>query len=234
MPADAVAHESLDLGGWYAGDAAGFGSLILQKRMRHIVPVTHAAFVRMRWAHPVAAVIEEAAGERSGRAPEPELPGDRIGGAPGLNGFEQIAGEDRLMLAAMHLASIDDLADVEPVLEQMGQRSDAKADAAAPAAIATAIDLGPNALPIELREQSPHGAKLQIAGEDGAHHRRLLRRASALLAAAGIAERHGSADPEALALGGRDLVAHPLADHLALELGKGEQHVEREPAHAGR
>ena len=48
-----------------------------------------------------------------------------------------------------------------------------------------------------------------------------------------IAERHGSADPEALALGGRDLVAHPLADHLALELGEGEQHVEREPAHAG-
>jgi hypothetical protein len=46
---------------------------------------------------------------------------------------------DRLMLAAMHLASIDDLADVERVLEQMGKRSHAEADAAAPAAIATAI-----------------------------------------------------------------------------------------------
>ena len=45
-----------------------------------------------------------------------------------------------------------------------------------------------------------------------------LERGKALL-------RHGSANPEALALGGRDLVAHPLADHLALELGKGEQHV---------
>ena len=66
--------------------------------MRNIVPVTHAAFVRMRWAHAVAAVIEEAAGERSGRAPEPKLPGDRVGGAPGLRGFEQVAGEDRLML----------------------------------------------------------------------------------------------------------------------------------------
>ena len=126
MPADAVAHESLDLGGWYASDAAGFGFAILQKRMRNIVPVTHAAFVRMRWAHPVAAVVEEAAGERSGRAPEPELPGNDIGGAPGLHGFEQIAGEDRLMLAAMHLVPIDDLVDVEPVLEQMGKRSDAK------------------------------------------------------------------------------------------------------------
>src|SRR3984893_13806641 len=223
MPADAVAHESLDLGGWYAGDAAGFGSLILQKRMRHIVPVTHAAFVRMRWAHPVAAVVEEAAGERSGRAPEAELPGNDIGGAPGLHGFEQIAGEDRRMLAAMHLTPIGDLADVEPVLEQMGKRSDAEADAAAPAAIATAIDLGPDALPIKLRDQSPDGAKLQIACEDGADHLRLLGHHFELLIDAAIAERNGSADPEALALGGRDLVAHPLADHLALELGKGEQ-----------
>ena len=52
-------------------------------------------------------------------------------------------------------------------------------------------------------------------------------------ATAAIAERNGPTDPEALALGGRDLVAHPLADHLALELGKGEQHVEGKPAHAG-
>ena len=65
-------HESLK--DWYASDAAGFGFAILQKRMRNI-----AAFVRMRRAHPVAAVVEEAAGERSGRTPEPELPGNDIG-----------------------------------------------------------------------------------------------------------------------------------------------------------
>src|SRR5262249_14654990 len=46
-------------------------------------------------------------------------------------------------------------------------------------------------------------------------------------------EGNGSADPEAFALGGRNLVAHPLADDLALELSKGEQHVEGKPAHAG-
>jgi hypothetical protein len=44
-----------------------------------------------------------------------------------------------------------------------------------------------------------------------------------LLVDAALAEWNGSADPEALALGGRNLVAHPLADHLTLELGKGEQ-----------
>src|SRR3984893_18644164 len=125
-------------------------------------------------------------------------------------------------------------ADVEPVLEQMGERSHAEADPATLLAIAAAIDLGPDPLPIERREQSPQGAKLQIAGEDGAHHLRLLGHDLELLVDAAIAERHGSADPEALALGGRDLVAHPLADHLALELGNGEQHVEGEPAHAER
>src|SRR6202035_149226 len=145
-----------------------------------------------------------------------------------------IAAEYRLMLAAMHLTPIGDLAEVEPVLEQMGERSHAEADTAAIAAIATAIELGPDALPIKLREQSPHGAKLQIPGEDGAHRLRLLGHHDELLVDAAIAERHGFADPETLALGGRDLVAHPLADHLALELGKGEQLVEGEPAHAGR
>src|SRR5580692_9133147 len=55
-----------------------------------------------------------------------------------------------------------------------------------------------------------------------------------LLADAAVAERHRAADPDALALGGRDLVAHPFADHLPFELGEGEQHVEGQPAHAAR
>ena len=40
-------------------------------------------------------------GQKGGSASELDLPGDGIGGAPGLHGVEQIAGEDRLMLAAM-------------------------------------------------------------------------------------------------------------------------------------
>ena len=81
--------------------------------------------------------------------------------------------------------------------------------------------------------KAPIEPSSQIAAEDGADRLRLLGHDFELLVDAAIAERNGSADPEALALGGRDLVAHPLADHLALELGKGEQHVEGEPAHAG-
>jgi hypothetical protein len=141
VPADPIAHEGLDLRGRHASDAACIGLAILQKRMRHIIPVTHAAFVRMRRAHAVAAVIKKAASHKGGRAPELHVAGNGIGGAFRLHGFEQLTGEDRLMLAAMHLASIDDLADVEPVLEQMCQRSHAEANATAPAAIAAAIEL---------------------------------------------------------------------------------------------
>ena len=56
------------------------------------------------------------------------------------------------MLAAMDLTPIGDFADVEPVLEQMGKGTHAEADTAALAAITPAIDLGPYALPIELRD----------------------------------------------------------------------------------
>ena len=66
-------------------------------------------------------------------------------------------------------------------------------------AIATGTGLGLDASTIEFRDQSPHGAKLQILGEDGAHRLRLLGHHDELLIDAAIAERHGSADREALA-----------------------------------
>src|ERR1700758_1374165 len=137
------------------------------------------------------------------------------------------------MLAAIHLTSIMDLANVEPVLEQMGERSHAKPNPTPLLALPAPIDLRPDAPPVELREQRAHGAQLQIKAENGADRLGLFGQDFELLIDAAIAEGNGSADPQALALGGRNLVAHPLADDLALELGKGEQHGEGEPAHAG-
>jgi hypothetical protein len=40
--------------------------------------------------------------------------------------------------------------------------------------------------------------------------------------------------PQPFALGSADLVANPLAGDLALELRKGQQHVEGQTAHRGR
>src|ERR1700720_4205222 len=186
----------------------------------------------MRRAHAIAAIVEKAAGQKSRRTLEPDLPGDGVGGEFFLHGLEQVATKDRFVLATMHLTPIGDFAGVEPVLEEMGERPHAKANTAALAAIAAAIDLGPDAPPVELCNQSAHGAELEIKAEDGADRLCLLGHDFEFLVEAAIAERNGSADPEALAFRGRDLVAYPLADHLALELGKGEQHIEGEPPHA--
>ena len=48
-----------------------------------------------------------------------------------------------------------------------------------------------------------------------------------------VAERRHAADPKALALGGGDLVADALGGDLALELGKRQQDVQRQPPHRG-
>jgi hypothetical protein len=96
----------------------------------------------------IAAIVDEASGQEGGRASEPDLPGNGVGGEFFLHGLEHVAAEDRLVLAAMHLTPKGDLADVEPVLEEMGKRSHAKANSAALAA--AAIDLGPDTPPVEL------------------------------------------------------------------------------------
>ena len=56
--------------------------------MRHIIPVAHAALVRMRRAHPVAAVVEEAAGQNGRKVSEPNMPGDGVGHALGLHSLK--------------------------------------------------------------------------------------------------------------------------------------------------
>jgi hypothetical protein len=62
--------------------------------------------------------------------PAPQRPGDSVAGKPGLHRREQVAVEDRLMFSLVNLAPVHDLADVEPVLEQMRQRPAPEADAA--------------------------------------------------------------------------------------------------------
>ena len=46
-----------------------------------------------------------------------------------------------------------------------------------------------------------------------------------------VAQRRPAAHPHAPLAGCGELVPDALADHLALELGKGQQNVQRQPAH---
>jgi hypothetical protein len=75
------------------------------------------------WAHAVAAVIEDAARQQGG--------GVRPGGRRpfrldelSLNFLEQVTIEDRLMFCGTDLALEQDLADVEPVAQEIGERAD--------------------------------------------------------------------------------------------------------------
>ena len=49
-----------------------------------------------------------------------------------------------------------------------------------------------------------------------------------------IAKGEGTADPQALSLRGGNFVADALGSDFPLELGKGQKHVERQPAHRSR
>src|SRR6266852_7111979 len=167
--------------------------------MGDIVAVAHPELVGVRRAHAVAAVIEDAAGKDGRRALQPDLPVDGVGGEFFLHHLEQGAIEDRRMLPAMHLAAVDHLADVEPVLEQIGEGAHPEADASDDPAVRTAPRLGPDAAPVEILHESPHRAELEIANEDGADGLGLLGYDHELLVDAGIAERNRPSDPDALA-----------------------------------
>ena len=81
-----------------------------------------------------------------------------------------------------------------------------------------------------------HRAECKITLEDVPHRRGLGLVAPAARACRRrqvIAKRREPAHPHALGLRGSDLVADALAGDLALELRERQQHVERQPAHAG-
>jgi len=114
------------------------------------------------------------------------------------------------MLSPVHLTAINDLADVESVLEQIGQRSYAEADMAPHATICEAAGLGPNTTPVKLPDQGAQRAKFQVACKDETDRVGLLGDDNGLLAETSIAERGRAADPDTFALGGRNLIAHAL------------------------
>src|SRR5712675_3307893 len=117
-------------------------------------------------------------------------------------------------------------------------RSDCAADTAArernPAddlACFQGTELGDNALLAQIGHEGGEAAKLKIATEYDPHPLGLSFVDPDLAVLGIVAERHHPADPQALTLGGRDLVADALGSDLAFELGEREKDIEREPAH---
>src|SRR5262249_60499124 len=82
------------------------------------------------WAHAVATIVKKAPAQERGRAPQLAAPRARLGRKLGLHRREQRTIHNRRLFAAVDLAPVDHLADIEAVLEQMGERPHAKPPAA--------------------------------------------------------------------------------------------------------
>src|SRR5205807_4813456 len=131
------------------------------------------------------------------------------------------AGED--------LALEDDLADVEPIAQKMGERAAGERDAANRAPGLERSHLGDDPPLAKVGHQQVEAAQLQIPPKDGSNALSLLFNHDDLALLRLISERGYAPDPQPLALGGRDLVSNTLGGDLPLELGKRQQDIEGQP-----
>ena len=131
------------------------------------------------------------------------------------------------MLAAIGLILVGDVAAIEAVPQDQVER--AAADRLATPAPARSADpaLAGDTAREEFLLQQPHRAELGIAAENAPHLFRLGLDDDELAVLDGVTERRHTAHPHPLFLRSGDFVADAFAGHFALELGKGQQHVER-------
>src|SRR5437660_6798451 len=212
--------KRLNLGGGYAADQSGRRGLSLQHGLGDVIAVAGAALVGVGRAHAVAAMVKQAPAQDGGYTPQPAAPLQRLGRELSSYRLEQRGIENGLVLTVVNLATVDQLADIEAVLEQIRERPHAEAAPADGPAGRAPPRLAANSPPIEVLRQRADGAELEITGKDCANRRSLGWYHEDLLVHRRIAERHRAADPKAFAFRGRDLVAHPLPDQLPFELGK--------------
>src|SRR5258708_1695655 len=93
---------------------------------------------------------------------------------------------------------------------------------------------GPNVAFFEIPNELVDAAKCEISSEDPSDQFSFFFNDGNLAVLHLIAEGQGASNPQTLPLGGRDLVADPLGGNFPLKLGKGQEHVERQPPHRGR
>src|SRR5437016_12783496 len=113
----------------------------------------------------------------------------------------------------------------------MGERATGEWDAANRAPGLERSHLGDDPPLAKVGHQQVEAAKLQIPPEDGPNALSLLFNHDDLAVLGGVSERGYAADPQPLALGGRDLVPDALGSDVPLELGKRQQDIERQPPH---
>ncbi len=221
--AQLVDDRGFDVGGRNPAQRAGALAL-LQHGLADVVAIELALAAGVGRRHGVAGGAEDQALEQ-GRGLRPGAGGTaaRGLGEEQLHLVPELAVDDRRVLARIGDTFVHRLADIDPVAEQLVEE----------ALVGGPTALGGDALGGEGLGERGGRADADEALEDHPHRRGLGRVDHELSLVDPIAERRVAAHPHAAGPGCRELVPDPLADHLALELGEGEQHVEGQPAHRG-
>jgi len=189
----------------------------------------------MGWRHPIAAGIDDQTGQQTRRLRAHRqctlLPMNR---KLVLDDLPKLRIEDGLVPAGVGYTLVNDVAAIGPVLQHQIECPAGEMLTAGQPSAGAFTALAHDTQPVEFGPEQRDRAQFGIAPEHHPDGRRLrlIRDQFAVLDV--VAERHVAAHPHALLLRRRDLVADALAGDLALELGEGEEHVERQTPHGGR
>src|SRR5947209_19962396 len=138
------------------------------------------------------------------------------------------------LLTGVEFTLVSYVAGVNWVREQCVEMTAREGFAAALGAIRRCAAFRPKPETVGLLLDPAHAAELTIEGEDAAHRLGFGRVDDERALARVVAQRHIAAHPHALFLRGGDLIADAFPRDLALELGKGQENVERQAPHRAR
>ena len=155
-------------------------------------------------------------------------------GEHGLHGIPERFVNDRSMLPGVGVALMRCFSTVGPVLQQKIKSALREPLIAVFRTVGPHAPLAPDACSVEFHLQSPYRFEPKVASVNIVDRSSLGLVDDELAVFRVVTERHRATHPHALLLGGGDLVANSLADQLTLELGEGEQDIQRQPPHAGR
>src|SRR4051794_13285058 len=131
-------------------------------------------------------------------------------GQLGLDGLEQGSLEQSRLGSGQNLALESNLADIEPVAQHIKQRALGERNAAPDGAARELAHFGGQSPGLEISDQAIDAAQFKVARENEPDGVCLVRVDGELAIVERVAERNHASDPQALALGGGDLVADAL------------------------
>jgi hypothetical protein len=150
-----------------------------------------------------------------------------------LNCIKKLPIHDRWLLARQDFTLVFDLADIEPVAQQIEQGAAFEENASMGRTGCAQSYLCSDVFVFEIPHQRIDPAEFEVSPVDQPNPFGFVFDDGDLAVLHFIAEGQGTADPETLPLRGGNLVSDALGRDLPFELGEGQEHVEGQPAHGG-